>query len=92
MGFTRLELHYRIFESVDKQIFIAFYVNELLIFSLDIACLEDMQQKLQNQFKITDLGDIFYYLKMYIDYGINKKITRYQSTYLKKVFNHLKIT
>lgn len=41
--FTRLELDYEIFISGDKQLFIAVYDDNLLIFSFDISCLENVQ-------------------------------------------------
>lgn len=34
--------------SNNKQLFIAIYIDDLLIFGLNIACLEDVQQKLQD--------------------------------------------
>ena len=39
-----------------------------------------------------DLGDIFHYLKMQVDHVVGEKITFCQSTYLKKVLNHFKMT
>ena len=41
--------------SADKQLFTAVYVNDLLIFCLDVSRLEDVQQRLQDRFKMTDL-------------------------------------
>ena len=39
---------------MNKQLFITIYINGLLIFGSDIARLENMQQKLPDQFKLTD--------------------------------------
>ncbi len=36
---------------------------------------------------MTDLGYIFHYLEMGVDYILGKKITLHQSTYLKKVLD-----
>ena len=47
LGFTLLELDHRIFVSVNKQVFITVYVDDLLIFGLDLPCLENVQQKLR---------------------------------------------
>lgn len=41
---------------------------------------------------MTDLKDIFYYLKMQVNYVISKKITFCQSIYFKKIFDNFKMT
>ncbi len=92
LGFTQLEFDYGIFVSANKQIFITVYVDELLIFGLNVPRLEDVQQKLRDRYKMTDLGDIFHYLGMQVNHVIGEKITLYQSTYLKKILDHFKIT
>ena len=92
LGFIRLELDHGIFVSADKQLFIAVYVDDLLIFGSDIARLEDVQQKLRDRFKMTDLGDISHYLGMEVDHVVGEKITLRQSTYLRKVLNRFKMT
>ncbi len=92
LGFVRLELDHRIFISKDKQIFIAVYVDDLLLFGADISCLENIQQKLRDRFKMTDLGDVSHYLGMVVDYVVGEKITLCQSTYLKKVLVRFKMT
>ncbi len=45
LGFIRLELDHGIFVFKDKQLYMAVYVDNLLIFGSDIARLEDLQQK-----------------------------------------------
>ena len=92
LGFVRLELDHGIFISKDKQLFIAVYVDDLLLFGADISRLEDIQQKLRDRFKMTDLGDISHYLGMEVDYVVGEKITLCQSTYLKKVLDRFKMT
>lgn len=37
---------------------------------------------------MTNLGDIFYYLRIKIDYSLKDKITFCQNTYLKKVLDY----
>ena len=49
-------------------LFIAIYANNLLLFGLDITCLEGMQQKLQDQFKMTDLEDISHCFEMQVNH------------------------
>ena len=92
LRFVRLELDHGIFISKDKQLFIAVYVDDLLFFGANISRLEDIQQKLRDQFKMTDLGDISHYLGMEVDYVVGEKITLCQSTYLKKVLDRFKMT
>ncbi len=92
LRFLRLELDHGIFISKDKQFFIDVYVNDLLLFDADISRLEDIQQKLRNRFKMTDMGDISQYLGMEVDYVLGEKITPCQSTYLKKMLDRFKMT
>ena len=61
--------------SANKQLFIAIYVDNLLIFGSDILCLEDVKQRLQDRFKMTDLKDISHYLEMQVNHVMGEKIT-----------------
>ncbi len=78
--------------SADKQLFIAVYVDDLLIFGLNVFRLEDVQQRLWDQFKMTDLGDISHHLGMQVNHIVGEKITLCQNTYLKKVLDCFKMT
>ncbi len=91
LGFVRFELDHGIFISTDKQLFISVYVDDLLLFGANIFGLEDIQQKLHNPFKMTDLDDISHYLRMQVNYVVGEKITLYQSTYLKKILDRFKM-
>lgn len=42
LGFSQLRLDYGIFMSIDKQLFIFVYIDDSLIFGLDISYLEDV--------------------------------------------------
>lgn len=42
LGFTQLEFDYKIFVLVDKRLFIAVYINDLLIFNLDLPHIENI--------------------------------------------------
>ncbi len=92
LGLQRLELDHGIFVSEDKQLFIAVYVDDLLLFGSDLSRLEQIQQSLRDRFKMTDLGDISHYLGMEVDYILGDKITLRQSTYLKKVLDRFDMT
>ena len=92
LGFQRFELDHGIFVSKNKQLFIAFYVNDLPLFGSDLSRLEQIQQSLQDRFTITGLGDISHYLGMEVDHILRDKIILRQSTYLKKVFDPFDMT
>ena len=67
--------------------FIAVYVDDLLLFGADIDLwIDDVMQNLQDRFRMTDLGDVSYYLSMEVAVDLNKKtITFRQSTYFRKI-------
>ena len=55
--------------------FIAVYVNDLLLFGTDIdPRIDDVMQNLRDRFRMTDLGDVSHYLRMDVDIDFNKKI------------------
>ncbi len=92
LGFIRLEIHHGIFVSTGKQLYIAVYFDDLFLFGSGIARLEDVQQKLLDRFKMTDLGVIFRYLGIQVNHVVGERITLCQSTYLKKVLDRFKMT
>ena len=85
LGFHRLEQDHGVFVSEDKQLFIAIYVDDLLIFGADIPRLEKIQNDLSDRFKMTNLGDVSHYLGMEVDVEVRKTIKVTQVTYMKKV-------
>ncbi len=90
--FIWLELDYGIFMSSDKELFLAVYVDDLLICGLDVPSLEKIQQTLRDWFIMTDLGDNSCYLRMKVDQIVVDKITLCQCTYLKTLLDHFKMT
>lgn len=92
LRFVRVELDHGIFISKNKQLFISVNLDDLLFFDVDISRLEDIQQKLSDQFKMIDQGEISQYLEMEVDYVVGEKITLCQSIYLKRVLDVFKIT
>lgn len=65
--------------------FIAIYVDDLLIMSKVNAELYALQDQLKAQFKMKDLGDVSHYLGMQVDINSDKsEIALRQTTYLKK--------
>lgn len=75
LKFLYLKVIYCIFILEDKQLIISVYINNLLLFSLNLSWLEQIEQDLHNCFKITNFGNIFYYLGTEINYIIKDKIT-----------------
>ncbi len=92
LGFQRLELDHSIFVSENKQLFLAVYIDDLLLFGSDPSRLEEIQWSLRDRFKMTDLDDISHYPEIKVDYILGDKITLRQSTYLKKVLDHFDMT
>ena len=87
LGFRRTKSDHDCFVSEDKSIFIAVYVDDLLIFGApNNPRVEQVMQHLRDRFQMTDLGEVSHYLGMEIDIDAkNKQITLRQSTYLKKI-------
>ncbi|SLM38385.1 Reverse transcriptase, RNA-dependent DNA polymerase [Lasallia pustulata] len=88
--FKRVEANHGFFVSNNKSIFIAVYVDDILFFGApNNKQIQDAIQDLQDQFQMTDLGEVSHYLGMEIDNNVEKKIvTLLQSTYLKKIVSH----
>ena len=71
--------------SEDKQLFLAIYVDNLLIFGADISQLEKIQNDLSDCFKMTNLGNVSHYFEMEVGVEVKKIIKVTQVTYIKKV-------
>lgn len=87
LDFQKTESDHGLLVSADKIIFIAVYVDDLLLFSVENdSRIDDVMQNLRDRFQMTDLGDDSHYLGMEVDTDMRKKtITLRQSTYLKKI-------
>ena len=88
LGFHKLEQDHGVFVSEDKQLFIAIYVDNLLIFGADIPQLEKMQNDLSDCFKMTNLGNVSHYFGIEVNVKVKKTIKVTQVTYMKKVLKH----
>ena len=87
----RLELDHGVFVSQDRQLFLAIYVDDLLLFASDESRLTNIQDQLSARFKMTNLGDISHYLGMEVDVEPGK-ISLRQTTYLKKILERFQMT
>ena len=87
LGFQKTEADHGLFVSTDKTVFIAVYVDDLLLFGAENEPrIDEVMQNLRDRFKMTDLGDVSHYLEMEVDANLREKtITLRQSTYLRKI-------
>ena len=67
LDFYRLKSNYEVFISKDQSIFIAVYVDDLLLFGSDTMRLDKIQHQFFSWFKMTNLDEISHYLDMEID-------------------------
>ena len=91
LGFHRSRSDHGVFISEDRSIFLAVYVDDLLLFGSDTMRLDEIQRQLSSRFKMTDLGEISHYLGMEVDV-IDDSISIHQTTYIKKILNHFKMS
>ncbi len=66
------------------------YVNDLLLFDLNLNDLQDIQNQLKQRFKMTNLRQLSHYLEMKITI-ISDKLILTQSIYLKKMLNQFEM-
>ena len=71
LGIKQLELDHNGFVSLDCKLFLALYVDDLLLFGSDESCLINIQDQLSACFKMINLGKISDYLGMEVD--VNRK-------------------
>jgi hypothetical protein len=75
-----------IFKTENKTIFLAMYVNDLLLFESNLNDLKIIQNELKKRFKMIDLSQLSHYLEMKIIISSDKnQLILTQSTYMKKV-------
>jgi len=67
LGLYPLNSNYTVFISGDRSIFLAVYMDNLLLFSLDMKRMDEIQENLSARFKMTDLGQISHYLGIEVD-------------------------
>ena len=73
-----------VFVSKDKKIYIAVYVNDLLIVDEDMNYINEIKSKLSDRFKMHDLGPAQHYLSIEIVRDGDSILLR-QTNYLKKM-------
>ena len=88
---VRLESDHCIFINWDTGIIIAIYVNDLLLVGPTAESLQDLKDKLENQFKMTDMGLAEYYLGIEISQQ-EEKISLSQSAFTTEILEHFSMT
>jgi hypothetical protein len=71
-------------------IFLAMYVNDLLLFGPNLNDLKIIQDQLKKRFKMTDLSQLSHYLGMKITISSDQLILT-QSTYMKKMLKQFEM-
>jgi len=72
--------------DIKKNIYVLLYVDDLVVATLDIETLRNFKQYLMTKFRMTDLGEIKYFIGIKIEIG-QDQICLSQSAYIKKVLN-----
>ncbi len=86
MDFKRTESDHSVF--VSKNIFIAIYVDDMLIFTKHDGQLKKLQKELEIRFRMTEPGEVLHYLGITLDVDKDKsEIILSQTAYFKKVLN-----
>ncbi len=88
----RLELDHGVFVSQDRQLFLAIYVDDLLLFAPNESRLKDIQDQTSARFKMTNLTEVSHYLGMEVDFEVGKQISLRQTVYLKKILERSQMT
>ena len=84
LDFDTTEFDHNVFVSKDKKYYIAVYVNDLLLFDLDIKYINFIKIKLNKRFEMIDLDFAQHYLNIEM-IRENDFILLRQTTYLKKI-------
>lgn len=66
-------------------------MNNLVLFVFDKSCLTNIQNQLSAQFKMTNLGEVSYYLGIEVEIKVEEKISLCQITYHKKILDCFQI-
>jgi hypothetical protein len=88
LSFKRSNSNHEVF--IKNDIFLIMYVDDLLLFDLNLNDLRDIQNQLKRRFKMTNLRQLSHYLDMKIIISQNKLVL-IQSIYLKKILKQFEM-
>jgi hypothetical protein len=90
LDFKRLNSDYAVF--IKNEIFLIMYVNDLLLFDLNLNHLQSIQNQLKQRFKMTNLRQLSHYLDMKIIINFDRdQLMLIQSIYVKKILKQFEI-
>ncbi len=90
LEFKRSNSDHAVFPDPRTRICLAMYVDDLLLFDLNLNHLRDIQNQLKQRFKMTNLRQLSHYLEMKIKI-IFDKLMLIQSIYLKKILKQFEM-
>ncbi len=73
-------------------LFLAIYVDDLLLLASDKSRFIDTQDQLSARFKMSNWGEVYYYLGMEVDVEVGRQISFRQTVYLKKILDCFQMT
>jgi hypothetical protein len=90
LRFKRSNSNHAVFTDSRTKIYLAMYVNDLLLFDLNLNNLRNIQNQLKQLFKMTNLRQLFNYLDMKIIISQNQ-LMLIQSIYLRKILKQFEM-
>lgn len=73
--FNKTKTDHGLFVLANKTMIIIIHINDLLVFDINIdSQIDNIMQNFLDRFQITNLDDVFYYLRIETDIDLNKKI------------------
>ncbi len=92
MRFKRLNSNHAVFIDSRTNIFLVMYVNDLLLFDLNLNDLQNIKNQLKQRFKMTNLRQLSHYLGMKIIINSDRdQLVLTQSIYLKKILKQFEM-
>jgi hypothetical protein len=92
MRFKRSNSNHAVFTDSRTSIFLVMYVNDLLLFDLNLNDLQNIQNQLKQRFKMTNLRQLSHYLDMKIIINSDRNQSMLtQSIYLKKILKQFEM-
>jgi hypothetical protein len=92
LEFKRSNSDHAVFTDSRTSISLAMYVNDLLLFDLNLNNLQNIQNQLKQRFKMTNLRQLSLYLEMKITINLDRdQLMLIQSIYLKKILKQFEM-
>lgn len=93
LGFQAIPEDPNVYRNKETGLYVAIYVDDLLIFGADKPAIATLKKNLSNRFHMSDLGPVAYYLGLEVQRArANKTIRLSQKTYLRKILVDLNMT